>query len=298
MNIKELVKNIKEKKSVVVVGLDPRFKRIPEEYKKLGVLKGLIKFNKDIIDGIYDKVPAVKLQIAFYEKYGLEGLKAYIETKEYAKTKGLFVIGDVKRGDIGSTSKAYSNGHLGKVEFDNKQVNDFEVDNITVNPYLGSDCLNEFSNDIKEFDKSIFVLVKTSNDSSKEIQDIKKDNKTIYERVAKLVNDLNEDFDYKYGKIGAVVGATYPKEMISLRKQMPKAYFLVPGYGAQGGTAKDVVNAFNNDGLGALVNSSRGIIFNYEKLEVSVKEGAKKAVKDMNDSINGELKKANKVYWK
>ena len=298
MNIKELVKNVKNKKSVVVVGLDPRFKRIPKEYRKLGVLEGLVKFNKEIIDGVYKNVPAVKLQVAFYEKYGLDGLRAYIKTKKYAKQKDLFVIGDVKRGDIGSTSKAYSNGHLGKVEYDNKQVNDFEVDNITVNPYLGSDCLNEFLSDIKKFDKSIFVLVKTSNDSSKEIQDIKKNNQTIYEKVARLVKNMNKEFDYKYGKIGAVVGATYPKEMISLRKRMPKAYFLVPGYGAQGGTAKDVVNAFNKDGLGALVNSSRGIIFNYEKLKVSVKEGAKEAVKDMNNSINSELKKANKVYWK
>lgn len=298
MNISKLTKEIIKKKSPVVVGLDPRLERIPESYKeKSSISKALFEFNKDIIDGIYDIAPAVKLQVAFYEKYGIEGLKAYIESKKYAKNKGLFVIGDIKRGDIGSTSKAYSSAHLGYSMYNGEKVNDFEVDNITVNPYLGSDCLDEFLEDINEFDKSMFVLVKTSNKSSHQIQDIKKDDLTIYERVALLVKDMNSNYKETYGPIGAVVGATYPSEMISLREKMPKAYFLVPGYGAQGGTAKDVVNAFNKDGLGAIVNSSRGIIFNYEKINSTVKEGARKAVISMNEEINNELEKASKVYW-
>lgn len=298
MNIKELIENIVKKKSAVVVGLDPRLDRIPSSYKEgKSISEALFEFNKDIIDGVYDLVPAVKPQIAFYEKYGLEGLKAYVDTKNYAQKKGLFVIGDIKRGDIGSTSKAYSNGHLAKNNYNGKIVNDFEVDNITVNPYLGEDCLNEFVQDINKNDKSIFVLVKTSNQSSAQIQDIKADGIMIYERVAKIVKTMNEQYNEKYGPIGAVVGATYPSEMIALRSQMPKAYFLVPGYGAQGGTAKDVVNAFNKDGLGALVNSSRGIIFNYEKINSSVSDGARDAVEKMNEAINKELKLVSKVYW-
>ena len=299
MNINQLQKKIIDKKSPVIVGLDPRLEKIPEEYKNDSTIsKALFDFNKDIIDGIYEIAPAVKLQIAFYEKYGIEGLKAYSDTKKYAKEKGLFVIGDIKRGDIGSTSQAYSNGHLGNVIYNGIKVDDFEVDNVTVNPYLGEDCINEFIEDIDKYDKSIFVLVKTSNKSSKQIQDIKKDDVTIYERVAGIVNVMNSKYDENYGPVGAVVGATYPSEMISLRKQMKNAYFLVPGYGAQGGGAKDVVNAFNEDGLGAIVNSSRGIIFNYEKIGSTVKEGAKQAVLEMNKKINAELEKANKIYWK
>jgi len=299
MNIKGLQERIIQKKSPVVVGLDPRLERIPRAYKKgKTISEALFAFNKDIIDGIFDSAPAVKLQIAFYEKYGLEGLKAYVESKKYAKSKDLFVIGDIKRGDIGSTSKAYSNGHLGHVAYGDKIIDDFEVDNVTVNPYLGEDCIKEFIEDIKIYDKSIFVLVKTSNPSSKQIQDISKDGQTIYERVAEMVSGMNSEFNGAYGPIGAVVGATYPEELIALRKQMPKAYFLVPGYGAQGGKAKDVVRAFNEDGLGALVNSSRGIIFNYETLGSSVKEGARAAVKEMNEAINDALAKVNKEYWR
>lgn len=299
MNIKGLQEKIIQKKSPVVVGLDPRLDRIPREYKKgKTISEALFAFNKDIIDGVCDIAPAVKLQIAFYEKYGIEGLKGYVKSKKYAQSKDLFVIGDVKRGDIGSTSKAYSNGHLGHVMYGDEIIDDFEVDNVTVNPYLGEDCIKEFIEDIKIFDKSIFVLVKTSNPSSKQIQDISKDGQTIYERVAEMVSNMNAEFKGVYGPIGAVVGATYPKEMIALRKQMPKAYFLVPGYGAQGGKAADVVRAFNEDGLGALVNSSRGIIFNYEKIDSSVKVGARQAVIEMNEAINDALSGVNKEYWR
>lgn len=291
MNIQELVQKIKQKRSAVVVGLDPRYKRIPEEYKEgVSISKAIFNFNKDVIDGVCESVPAVKLQVAFYEKYGIEGLQAYIESKKYAKSKGLFVIGDVKRGDIGSTSKAYSNAHL-------EPNKDFEVDNITVNPYLGVDCLNEFVEDIKKHDKSIFVLVKTSNPSSAQIQDIEKDGKTIYDRVAVMVEEINKQFDGEFGPIGAVVGATYPEELLKLRKLMPKAYFLVPGYGAQGGGASDVLDAFNKDGLGAIINSSRGVIFNYEKTNTSVREGARLAVEEMNQAINTVLEENNKKYW-
>ena len=299
MNINELQKKIIGKKSPVVVGLDPRLEKIPKSYRENSkISEALFAFNKDIIDGIFEIAPAVKLQIAFYEKYGIEGLIAYSKSKEYAKNKGLFVIGDIKRGDIGSTSEAYSNAHLGYSMYNDQKINDFEVDNVTVNPYLGEDCLNEFVGDIEKYDKSMFVLVKTSNKSSSQIQDIKKDGVTIYERVAEIVKEMNSKYKENYGPIGAVVGATYPSEMIALRKQMKKAYFLVPGYGAQGGTAKDVVNAFNEDGLGALVNSSRGIIFNYELINSTVKEGARQAVLEMNEKINKELENVNKVYWK
>ncbi|MEA1975494.1 MAG: orotidine-5'-phosphate decarboxylase [Bacillota bacterium] len=299
MNINELQKKIIEKKSPVVVGLDPRLEKIPKSYRENSkISEALFAFNKDIIDGIFEIAPAVKLQIAFYEKYGVEGLVAYSKSKEYAKNKGLFVIGDIKRGDIGSTSKAYSNAHLGYSMYNNERIDDFEVDNVTVNPYLGEDCLNEFVDDIEKYDKSMFVLVKTSNKSSSQIQDIKKDGVTIYERVAEIVKEMNLKYKENYGPIGAVVGATYPSEMIALRKRMKKAYFLVPGYGAQGGTAKDVVNAFNEDGFGALVNSSRGIIFNYELINSTVEEGARQAVLEMNKKINRELENANKVYWK
>lgn len=298
MNISQLQDQIIKKKSPVVVGLDPRLDRIPEHYKKeKSIAQALTAFNKDIIDGVYEIVPAVKLQVAFYEKYGLDGLKAYVESKKYAKSKGLFVIGDIKRGDIGSTSKAYSNGHLGPVNYNGKVVNDFEVDNITVNPYLGEDCLKEFLEDINTHDKSIFVLVKTSNPSSKQIQDLISKDEKIYEHVASLVRGLNGDYKEKYGPIGAVVGATYPKQLLELREQMPKAYFLVPGYGAQGGGAKDVIHAFDSNGLGAIVNSSRGVIFNYEKTKTSVKEGARLAVVDMNNAINEALAQADKAYW-
>lgn len=312
----QLLDSIKVKRSPVVVGLDPRLENIPEEIlTKMIVLYGeslkaaaetIIEFNKGIIDAVYDLVPAVKPQIAFYEQYGLEGLRAYCETCNYAKDKGLIVIGDVKRGDIGTTSKAYSQAHLGKVKVGSSIFTTFETDLITVNPYLGDDCLIEFMEEVKLYEKGLFVLVKTSNKSSGQLQDLKveKENAqdsavTVYDTVAKLVNAWNENFTDKYGysPIGAVVGATYPEELIKLRREMPKAIFLVPGYGAQGGGAKDVVHAFNSDGLGALINASRSITYAYEKTGENYRTAARNEVLKMNKDINHALELDGKKYW-
>lgn len=304
-----LIQKIREKKSPVVVGLDPRFEQIPEEIrdrciKEYGetfqaVSQSIIEFNRGIIDAVEDLVPAVKPQIAFYEQYGIEGMIAYKETCTYAKSKGLIVVADVKRGDIGSTSKAYSKAHLGKTKVGDTEIAAFESDYATVNPYLGDDCMSEFMEEIEDQGKGIFILVKTSNKTSGQIQDLKVGNDYIYEHVANIVNDWNEKYvgSTGYSPVGAVVGATYPEELEILRKIMPKAIFLVPGYGAQGGGAKDVIAAFNQDGLGALVNNSRGIIYAYEKLGGDYKMAARKATIDMNHAINSALENSNKKYW-
>ena len=316
-----LIESIIEKKSPIVVGLDPRLEGIPsdilnENFEKYGetlkaAAESILAFNIGIIDAIYDLVPAVKPQIAFYEQYGVEGLEAYKKTCDYAKSKNLIVVADVKRGDIGSTSKAYSLAHLGKIKIGNTLHSAFEADYATVNPYLGDDCLKEFIEEVKQFDKGIFVLVKTSNKTSGQLQDLvvlsdevcyadsNEKQMKVYEKVAKIVSDWNEKYIGKtgYSPVGAVVGATYPEELIALRKQMPKAIFLVPGYGAQGGGAKDVVNAFNEDGLGAIINSSRGIILSYEGTNANYQEAARKATIEMRDAINSELEKNSKKYW-
>lgn len=276
MSIDQLIEEIIKKKSPIVVGLDPRLEQIPEDivkkYEGQGcsaydvVKNSLIEFNKGIIDAVKDIVPALKPQVAFYEQFGLAGMEAYAETCRYGKEAGLYIIADVKRGDIGSTSKAYSLGHLGVVTYKGVQLNSFQADSVTVNPYLGDDCLGEFVDEIKQYDKGMFVLVKTSNKSSEQLQNLEVAGKKIYEVVGDLVNNWCEKTigSRGYSPVGAVVGATYPSEMDALRKIMPSAYFLVPGYGAQGGGGADVVNAFNQDGLGAIVNSSRGIIFAYK----------------------------------
>lgn len=305
----QLIKSIIEKKSPIVVGLDPRFDNLPlsikEKYLDLhgntfkAVSGALIEFNRGIIDAIYDLVPAVKPQVAFYEQYGIEGMIAYKDACDYAKSKGLIVVADVKRGDIGSTSKAYSNAHLGRVSINGTKLSAFEADFATINPYLGNDCMAEFIEDIKEYEKGMFVLVKTSNKTSGQLQDLKSGDDTIYEKVADIVNEWNDELcgECGYSPIGAVVGATYPEELEILRKRMPKAIFLVPGYGAQGGGAKDVLGAFNKDGLGAIVNNSRGIIFAFEKSTLGYKEAARDAVLKMQQDINEALEADQKKYW-
>lgn len=314
MFIDKLVKEIKDKKSNIVVGLDPRIESIPDVvknkyFKEYGYTlkatgEAILEFNKEIIDNVYDLVPAVKPQIAFYEQYGLEGLSAYMETCKYAKEKGLLVIGDIKRGDIGSTSVAYANAHLGNVDIQGEIHETFAVDAITVNPYMGGDTLEEFMKDINEKEKGMFVLVKTSNKGSGQLQDLEVRGKKIYEVVADLVNDLSQQSIGKcgYASVGAVVGATYPQQSITLRKLMPKSYFLVPGYGAQGAKASDIVNCFNDDGLGAIINSSRGIIFAYKKSEKGYKaekygQAARKETLEMREDINKELEANGKCYW-
>ena len=269
--INKLVTEIKKKHAPVVVGLDPTMAHIPDCIKEKafgmygetleGAAEAIWEFNKAIVDATYELIPAVKPQIAMYEAFGVPGVLAFKNTVDYCKEKGLVVIGDVKRGDIGSTSAAYATGHLGKVQVGSKSCYGFDEDFATVNPYLGSDGVKPFLDVCKEEKKGIFVLVKTSNPSSGEFQDRLIDGRPLYEYVGEKVNEWGAECmgdDYSY--VGAVVGATYPEMGKILRKVMPKAYILVPGYGAQGGKAADLKPYFNEDGLGAIVNSSRGII--------------------------------------
>lgn len=274
--IDQLVSNIKKTGAPIVVGLDPMLSYIPEHVQKKafaefgetleGAAEAIWQFNKEIVDKTYDLIPAVKPQIAMYEQFGIPGLQAFKKTVDYCKEKGLVVIGDIKRGDIGSTSAAYAVGHLGKVQVGSKTYAPFDEDFATVNPYLGSDGVKPFIEVCKEEKKGLFILVKTSNPSSGEFQDRLIDGRPLYELVGEKVAQWGEDhMGEEYSYIGAVVGATYPEMGKVLRKIMPKAYILVPGYGAQGGKGKDLVHFFNEDGLGAIVNSSRGIIAAYKQ---------------------------------
>lgn len=274
--ISRLIAKIQETKAPICVGLDPMLSYIPEHVTKKafaeygetleGAAEAIWQFNKEIIDATADLIPAVKPQIAMYEQFGIEGLKVYDRTVKYCQEKGLIVIGDVKRGDIGSTSSAYAVGHIGKVQVGSQTYSGFDTEYITVNPYLGTDGIKPFIEVCNECDKGLFVLVKTSNPSSGEFQDRFIDGRPLYEIVAEKVVEWGESsMDGAYSNVGAVVGATYPEMSRVLRKLMPKTYFLVPGYGAQGGTAEDLKYCFNEDGLGAIVNSSRGIIAAYKK---------------------------------
>ena len=282
--IQKLISNIQKTNAPIVVGLDPMLNYIPEHIQKKafaefgetleGAAEAIWQYNKEIVDHTFDLIPAVKPQIAMYEQFGIEGLKAYRKTVDYCKEKGLVVIGDVKRGDIGSTSAAYAAGHLGKVQVGSKSYAPFDEDFATVNPYLGTDGIKPFLDVCKEEKKGIFILVKTSNPSSGEFQDQLIDGKPLYELVGEHVARWGEEcMGDTYSYIGAVVGATYPEMGKTLRKIMPKSFILVPGYGAQGGKGKDLVHFFNEDGLGAIVNSSRGIIAAY-KQEKYAKFGA------------------------
>ena len=296
--INKLVANIKKTGAPIVVGLDPMLSYVPEQVQKKafaeygetleGAAEAIWQFNKEIVDKTYDLIPAVKPQIAMYEQFGIPGLQAFKKTVDYCKEKGLVVIGDIKRGDIGSTSAAYAVGHLGRVQVGSKSYVPFDEDFATVNPYLGSDGVKPFIEVCKE--------EKKSNPSSGEFQDRLIDGRPLYELVGEKVAEWGADCmgdDYSY--IGAVVGATYPEMGKVLRKVMPKSYILVPGYGAQGGKGKDLVHFFNEDGLGAIVNSSRGIIAAY-KQEAYAKYGAENfgdasraAVEAMVADIKGAL---------
>ena len=282
--IQKLISNIQKTNAPIVVGLDPMLGYIPEHIQKKayaefgetleGAAEAVWQYNKEIVDCTYDLIPAVKPQIAMYEQFGIEGLKAYKKTVDYCKEKGLVVIGDVKRGDIGSTSAAYAVGHLGKVQVGSRTYAAFDEDFATVNPYLGTDGIKPFLDVCRQEKKGIFILVKTSNPSSGEFQDQLIDGKPLYELVGEHVAKWGEEcIGDTYSYVGAVVGATYPEMGKVLRKIMPKSFILVPGYGAQGGKGKDLVHFFNEDGLGAIVNSSRGIIAAY-KQEKYAKFGA------------------------
>lgn len=304
--INKLVEKIKKLNAPIVVGLDPMLNYVPEHIQKKafeefgetleGAGEAIWQFNKAIVDATYDLIPAVKPQIAMYEQFGIEGLKAFKKTVDYCKSKDLVVIGDIKRGDIGSTSGAYAAGHVGKVQVGSKTYVPFDEDFVTVNPYLGTDGVKPFIDVCKEENKGIFVLVKTSNKSSGEFQDRLIDGKPLYEIVGEHVAKWGEEhMGDSYSYVGAVVGATYPEMGKVLRKIMPKTYILVPGYGAQGGKASDLKPYFNEDGLGAIVNSSRGIIAAY-KQEKYAKFGAegfadasRQAVIDMIEDITSNV---------
>ncbi len=304
--INTLIQKIQERKAPIVVGLDPMLNYVPDWIQKAafeehgetleGAAEAIWQFNRGIVDAVCDLIPAVKPQLAMYEQFGIPGMIAFQKTVDYCKEKGLVVIADAKRGDIGSTSVAYAVGHLGKVSVGGKSYAPFDEDFITVNPYLGTDGVKPFVDVCKEHQKGIFVLVKTSNPSSGEFQDQKIDGRPLYELVAEKVVAWGEEcMGDSYSNVGCVVGATYPEQGKILRKLMPKTYILVPGYGAQGGTAKDLVDYFNEDGLGAIVNSSRGIIAAYKKEEYSkfgeehYAEASRQAVEDMIADINSVM---------
>ncbi len=309
--INQLIEQIKKTDAPIVVGLDPMLDYVPEQIVKksfaqfgetlAGAADAVWEFNKGIIDATCDLIPAVKPQIAMYEQFGVEGLQAYQKTIDYCHEKGLVVIGDVKRGDIGSTSAAYAAGHLGKTVVGSQRLSAFNEDFATVNPYLGSDGIQPFIDVCKEEKKGIFVLVKTSNPSSGEFQDRLSDGKPLYEYVGEQVaawgaSYMGEDYSY----IGAVVGATYPQVGKIMRKIMPKTYILVPGYGAQGAKGADLVHYFNEDGLGAIVNSSRGIIAAYKQEKYAqfgamhYADASRQAVLDMVADIRSALHAATK----
>lgn len=287
----DLIEKIRNKNCACVVGLDTDYESIPDDFKEFfptdenGVLICILEFNKRIINAVKDIVPAVKLQVAFYEVYGSKGMDVFFETARFAHQNGLYVIADVKRGDIGSTAEVYSKAYLRKEH----------INAITVNPYMGFDTLEPFIKDCERYGKEIFVLVKTSNKGSKDIQDLKVEGKFLYEVVAKELNRLGMGYAGKngYSFIGGVVGATYPDELSKIRRIMYNNFLLIPGYGAQGGTAEDVKYAFNPDGLGAIINSSRGIIYAYKKENHKGKpfyQASRDEVISMRDTVNDAVK--------
>ncbi|OQB14052.1 MAG: orotidine 5'-phosphate decarboxylase [Firmicutes bacterium ADurb.Bin193] len=300
MSIDRLIEKIKEKNNPTVAGLDPKLEYVPkyitdEAFEKFGrntkgAAEAIWQFNRRLIDSLCDIVPAVKPQSAYYEMYGWEGVCTLRKTIDYAQSKGLYVIADVKRNDIGTTAEAYARAYLGDISLgEGVTATAFNADAATVNGYLGSDGILPFLS----FDKSIFVLVKTSNPSSGELQDLKLESgERIYEYMASLVKKWGEAHIGKHGysNVGAVVGATYPEELTLLRKSMPKTYFLVPGYGAQGAKAADIAAAFNGDGLGAVINASRSIMCAYKKEGCAEEDFAKAARNEaigMRDDIRG-----------
>ena len=304
--INKLISNIRKTNAPIVVGLDPMLNYIPEHIQKKafaefgetleGAAEAIWQYNKGIVDATYDLIPAVKPQIAMYEQFGIPGLIAYKKTVDYCKSKDLVVIVDIKRGDIGSTSAAYAVGHLGQVQVGSRKYAGFDEDFATVNPYLGSDGVKPFMDICKEEKKGIFVLVKTSNPSSGEFQDRVIDGRPLYELVGEKVAQWGDELvGDEYSYVGAVVGATYPEMGKVLRKIMPKTFILVPGYGAQGGKGADLVHFFNEDGLGAIVNSSRGIIAAYKQEKYkefgaeNYADASRAAVKDMIADISGAL---------
>lgn len=297
--IDTLINKIIEKKNPTVAGLDPKLDYVPEDMKQAafseygenftGAAQAILQFNKTLIDALCDIVPAVKPQCAYYEMYGIEGMRCLYETIRYAQKNGMYVILDAKRGDIGATSEAYARAYLGETKIGGSSAAAFDADCLTVNPYLGTDGIAPFVRQCSEHEKGIFVLVKTSNQSSGELQDLKSGGRYIYEHMADLVKQWGADLigTHGYSSVGAVVGATYPEQAEVLRKIMPHTYFLVPGYGAQGGKAEDVAKSFNRDGLGAIVNASRSIMCAYQKQGGTLGDAARReAIRMRNDIMS------------
>ena len=302
-----LIDKIKETNNPTVIGLDPRYDMLPNCIKeKYGnnsfkdVCDGILEFNKTLIDNVYDIIPAVKPQIAFYEMFGPEGIECFRKTCSYAKEKGMIVIADIKRGDIGSTAEGYSNAYIGKTKLGDREEKLYDIDFVTVNPYLGIDGIKPFIEDSKNHNKGIFVLVRTSNKSSSELQSLKLENgMSLYEKVAELVNDWGKELigEYGYSSVSSVVGATHPFELKRLREIMPNSFFLIPGYGAQGGKAEDIALGFDEKGLGGIVNSSRGLMCAYksdlwkdkfkdEEYGLATREEAIRMRDELNSAIN------------
>lgn len=305
--IEKLISNIQKTEAPIVVGLDPTLKFVPKSLQEEafaqygetleGAAESIWQFNKKIVDAVYDLIPAVKPQIAMYEQFGIPGLVVYKRTVDYCKEKGLVVIGDIKRGDIGSTSEAYAIGHLGKVQVGSKSYYGFDEDFATINPYMGADSVKPFIKVCKEEKKGLFILVKTSNPSSGDFQDQLVGETPLYELVGKKVTEWGLDhMGTNYSYVGAVVGATYPEMGKVLRDIMPKSFILVPGYGAQGGKGADLVHFFDKDGLGAIVNSSRGIIAAYQQEKYATfgaenfADASRQAVLDMREDIQNALR--------
>lgn len=297
----KLIERIKELDNPTVAGIDTSFDYLPDDMKNgvkdfKSASEAVLEFNKRIIDNICDIVPCVKVQIAYYEMYGLDGMRTFAETVKYAGKKGMLVMTDAKRNDIGATAECYAKAYLGETAVGDKSYTAFDSDFLTVNGYLGSDGIKPFLGWMQKRDKGIFVLVKTSNKSSGELQDLKLENgKTVYEYMGSLVEEWGKDSIGKYGysAVGAVVGATHPAQAEILRKEMPHTFFLIPGYGAQGGTADDLKVCFNKDGLGGIVNSSRGILCAYRQEKYagrSYYEAARQACIDMKNDLNRAIK--------
>lgn len=290
MAFDRLIEKIVEMQNPTVAGLDPKLDYVPASIKEAcfakygktldGAAAALFEFNKALIDSLCDIVPAIKPQAAYYEMYGWQGVKALCDTIAYAKSKGMFVITDGKRNDIGTTMEAYATAHLGATDVAGEQLDAFGADALTVNGYLGTDGIEPLASVCGEKDKGIFVLVKTSNPSSGELQDMKLDtDETVYEHMGRMCENWGEELMGKYGysAVGAVVGATYPEQLKEMRAKLPHTFFLVPGYGAQGGGAEDVKNAFDENGLGAIINSSRGIMCAWKKQNLTEEDFAQAA---------------------
>ena len=288
MALDRLIEKIEQTQNPTVAGLDPKLDYVPEYIKRKcfekygetlkGAAKALLEFNKALIDALYDIVPAVKPQAAYYEMYGVQGVKTLYKTQEYARSKGMYVITDGKRNDIGTTMEAYAAAHLGKVKVGSEEYEPFLGDALTVNGYLGSDGIKPLIKVCQDNDKGIFVLAKTSNPSSGELQDKKIDGVPVYELMGKMCEEWGKELPgvYGYSGVGIVAGATYPEQIKRLRELLPHTFFLIPGYGAQGATAKDIAGAFDENGLGGIVNSSRGIMCAYQKQKCDEHEFAER----------------------